>query len=805
MLHNLAALGNDECIELVLEKAGDTAASLVSIRDVDGFTPLHLCAAFPMTCYLLASQSPSTCLICNQQGSDPIELAAKHGSGEALNALLLACSDSATPEALDAITQLTSKGAVPDTWAPNGQSALMIAAAANNTAGVKLLLSKGASLELQDALGRTAMMWAAGCNAAAAMTALLDAGASVAHRDRRGRTVENYTSDFPEVKAVLRDRVTVMESKAAAAQEALLAELSAEEERRAALKATKRAKKKAAKVKKKRMTPNGTEGCTSDFSEKEEILLTEEDKPESQQQFPSTSSISSPKLSQLPPTEHSEMTAIPGESTSHQSFEERERSSTPPMATSIGFASSPQTGSPEWFTVGKHSKSSAKSFGIAEEGVIPAPSSVSVGRTGGGGFHATVQHRRSPSTTSVASTCSAASHDTEASRQSGSERSVLGRTNVGTSPQPLIPRLPAQPSSRKTSILSRGSSGVEEVLPTSNRDSRMLGVLEMAASPAKVRTVFQSGTTAATWASVAIGQHINASGCNDLPSAIASLSVEERSIGRGNQQQQRPHSPVEIPVGPLPSKKDPSPSSSSPTERQLASEIEALRTEIRRLHVQQATMELTHQRELAAVLQDAARHESQAVAQAVSDERMSCAVRFAGYLQSHDAALAAAMPRLVADVTGVSHPSASNVDIRNMTNNYQGSIGLEAGASEAAVNATAIASLGFPTLSGADQNAATAPSTTPVPARHTSKPNSLFDGKHMENRLLGGLEINVMGLPSFIFLAIEQQPKKATDISSDPYTLERTPLPSLFISSRVPSIHLALLLRGRRVPSWRVH
>ena len=98
---------------------------------------------------------------------------------QVLNALLLACSGSSTPEALDSMKALLACGAVCDTWAPNGSSALMLAAAIDCTAGVELLLSNGATLELQDALGRTALMFAAGNDATAALAKLLDAGASV--------------------------------------------------------------------------------------------------------------------------------------------------------------------------------------------------------------------------------------------------------------------------------------------------------------------------------------------------------------------------------------------------------------------------------------------------------------------------------------------------------------------------------------------------------------------------------------------------------------------------------------------------
>lgn len=72
--------------------------------------------------------------------------------------------------------KLLANGAVPDTWAPNGSSALMLAAAANGTDALCVLLGAGATLELQDALGRSALMFAAGNCAADTLVALLDAG-----------------------------------------------------------------------------------------------------------------------------------------------------------------------------------------------------------------------------------------------------------------------------------------------------------------------------------------------------------------------------------------------------------------------------------------------------------------------------------------------------------------------------------------------------------------------------------------------------------------------------------------------------
>lgn len=89
---------------------------------------------------------------------------------QVLNAMLLACSAHASAEALAAMRALLAAGAVCDTWAPNGSSALMLAASADCAEGVGLLLDHAASLELQDALGRwacrrqTRPVRAAGCS-----------------------------------------------------------------------------------------------------------------------------------------------------------------------------------------------------------------------------------------------------------------------------------------------------------------------------------------------------------------------------------------------------------------------------------------------------------------------------------------------------------------------------------------------------------------------------------------------------------------------------------------------------------------
>jgi ankyrin repeat protein len=94
-------------------------------------------------------------LVNNSNGQSPIDAAASHQRGEVLNALLLGCAhDGQSAVAVAAMKRLFQAGAVPDTWAPNGSSALMLAAAADGGAALQVLMDNGATLELQDALGR---------------------------------------------------------------------------------------------------------------------------------------------------------------------------------------------------------------------------------------------------------------------------------------------------------------------------------------------------------------------------------------------------------------------------------------------------------------------------------------------------------------------------------------------------------------------------------------------------------------------------------------------------------------------------
>ncbi|KAL0022409.1 hypothetical protein WJX77_009167 [Trebouxia sp. C0004] len=221
-LHYVAGYGHEECVERLLEKKFDP-----EVQDHNGDTALHLAAIHgcPMSAFNLTKAAPATCLTRNLKEQRPADVAKACERGEVLNAMLLACSGDATAVAVEAMQYLLQEGAVPDTWAPNGSSALMLAASVDGVAAIQLLLKHGATIELQDALGRSALMFAAGNCAEAALLALLAAGATLGLRDRRSRSVLDYAPEGSKVKQQLLDRLKELEAAAEQLQAALLAEL----------------------------------------------------------------------------------------------------------------------------------------------------------------------------------------------------------------------------------------------------------------------------------------------------------------------------------------------------------------------------------------------------------------------------------------------------------------------------------------------------------------------------------------------------------------------------------------------------
>ncbi len=138
-------------MDLLLQRAADAKA-----RDGNGDVALHFAAihGHAMCAYNIAKACPASCLAKNACGQTPVDVAVACERGEVLNALLLACAGDGGELAVAAMRRLLADGAVPDTWAPNGSSALMLAASVNGTEALKVLLEHGASVELQDALGR---------------------------------------------------------------------------------------------------------------------------------------------------------------------------------------------------------------------------------------------------------------------------------------------------------------------------------------------------------------------------------------------------------------------------------------------------------------------------------------------------------------------------------------------------------------------------------------------------------------------------------------------------------------------------
>ncbi|KAK9846313.1 hypothetical protein WJX81_001373 [Elliptochloris bilobata] len=235
-LHWSAGFGHERCVDLLLARPGVDPAP----ADAEGDSPLHFAAVHgqPMVAYSLAMKRPSMCLAANTRGRTPVDAAVACEQGEVLNAMLLACAGDGGDVAVAAMRALLDAGAVADTWAPNGSSALMLAASVDCVAAV------------EDALGRSALMFAAGNDARAALAALLGAGASIAARDRRGRSVLEYAAEHAAAHSLLQDRLGELEARAAEHRAALLADLEAEAAAPAKPKLGKKGKKAGKRVRK---------------------------------------------------------------------------------------------------------------------------------------------------------------------------------------------------------------------------------------------------------------------------------------------------------------------------------------------------------------------------------------------------------------------------------------------------------------------------------------------------------------------------------------------------------------------------
>jgi hypothetical protein len=704
-LHFLATVaGAEDAIDAIFASAGEQAASLVVSADAEGSTALHTAAAtpLPMACFQLAAQAPQACLQTRcSDGRTPIDLAVDQGSCESLNALLLACAGCQGSPAMEAMQHLLKAGAVPDTWAPSGMSSLMLAAAADSADGVRLLLDSGASLELQDALGRTALMWAAGSAAPKTLTVLLNAGACVATRDRRGKTAADYAEEYADAKAVLDAWVDELESRAEAAQEALLAELTAEEERRAASKANKKAKKKAAR-KKKRAAGNSADEQPCATRARDDVgahAKTEQKEHVEDATVEARAAAEHHDDDRVRPTTPPTGAGNPSATYAPTTLQTLCPSSDDSPATTPTLQAPQRPASPEWCTVKSKgpfkgtcplssttfttrpthakdhhafnadpSKFASQTVPVLARGACALPPSARQSH-----------HRRQHSGGSVTSTSSIFSHDTDGSFQSGhrSDRCVLRRAAAASSGAATPPMVPANANAspwKAAVIMSRGPSMVDE-------DS--VAEALQACHVANASPPIGKDTERNTWATIAAGtaRHkasifgtAKTAGCSLNAAAVQAkrdLSTEEGAVqglaaspGATDAAQRSDFPPnvdlphrSEIQAGDrnaFSHRLEDSVVTAAPLEENVAAmspsegeELRLLRSEAQRLRLQLAALELSHRQELAAVLQDAAKHEAAAVARVAHETRSECIVRFAGFLQNHGSVLASALPALV--------------------------------------------------------------------------------------------------------------------------------------------------------------
>ena len=254
-LHLAASIGFfEELVETLLDKG---ASGEVLSSDSASDTALHRAVSnnLPMAAYQISSRFPAACLIMNSSGQTPIDISSSVKTGEVSNALLLGCAHRSSPDALQAMENLLHQGAVADTWAPSGLSTLMIAASHDNADAVALLIRNGASLELKDSLGRTALMIAVSSSACGAVNVLVDAKASVAEQDKKGKRALDYAIEGSEVYALLKNRITELEKRAAEAEQELLAELMSEDLSKKQTLSQSKKKSKAGKKKKGKAVP----------------------------------------------------------------------------------------------------------------------------------------------------------------------------------------------------------------------------------------------------------------------------------------------------------------------------------------------------------------------------------------------------------------------------------------------------------------------------------------------------------------------------------------------------------------------
>uniref|UniRef100_A0A1D2A4L2 Uncharacterized protein n=1 Tax=Auxenochlorella protothecoides TaxID=3075 RepID=A0A1D2A4L2_AUXPR len=638
-LHHAASCGYEDCVELLLERGADG-----SIQDEAGDTPLHLAAqaGLPMPSYQVCSKFPAACLAPDASGRTPVDLAVASSRGEVLNAMLLACSGSGSEAALASMRALLARGAVCDTWAPSGSSALMLVASADSRPGVELLLAHGATMELQDALGRTALMFAAGNGARGALGALLAAGASLSVRDRRGRNVLDYAGAGTPVRAALEERLRELETKSAALQEALLAEVLGEGVRAGGVQAAAPGAGKKAKKKAKKKGKGGVPGAKAaaagpavdgDAEEAEEAVV----EACAAREGPAETGAAGDSGAAGDAGTAGEQAGAPAGETLVTC------EPAPPILACPRSPRSPRSRSPGWCTVTKaagpkaaqHAQQGSgaavgghagarRAGGAAATLAVPMTAAAERGRSaakpaprGPSPPSAAARAPRAPSAASLASSSSGESHETDLSR---SERSVLERAAVAAA------------------AAAKGRAGGARAGPSL---APWAGVRAGAASV--------SDSVAAAF------PPLSAAAAGDGDSAVAA------TVGGGGAAAARPTAvepPTDMmggPTGVADSPADPhaplDPAATSSSEDEVA----LLRLQLASLQAALDRSELARRVEAAAAEEEAAAHAA-ALTKAVLAERMECVVRFASFLQNHGPAVLATMPELLGN--GVARPGA---------------------------------------------------------------------------------------------------------------------------------------------------
>lgn len=236
--------------------------------------------------------------------------------------------------------------------------------------------------------------------------------------------------------------------------------------------------------------------------------------------------------------------------------------------------------SPDWQVVGKPSRQQRSGVNASQQ---HHHHHQHPGQLDGGSLHL----RRCPSASSLGSSCSGDSHETVGGSSVGSQRSVL-----------------VHPS-RSSSAAGRAAA---------SKPAGSKPVVIMAASP----------PTKPAWGKLAAAVALAVPAAPPAPQP-AQDQVEPQQPAAAQQPVQAAAAGG-VPAGlPLAEAQD---------AAALAAEVAALRAQLVQGQLERQQAEDRHQLELAAVVEEAARHEAAAVAQAAAAERTRCIFRFAAFLQS---------------------------------------------------------------------------------------------------------------------------------------------------------------------------